>query len=76
VVLTAIFYVHTISVALDMYGKDLGHNWKSSPWPLLFGGIELDKEPPKEEDDMTKVAEKLKVKLEWAEDGWKFREGF
>lgn len=74
VLLTGIFYAHILLVSLKMREEGMGHNWKSSPWPLLFGGVEQEHETPKEEADMVRTAEKLKVKLGWADDGWKFRE--
>lgn len=59
-----------------MHEGEMGYNWKSSPWLLLFGGVAQEDETPRGKTEMGKVAEKLKVRLVWVEDGWKFRERF
>jgi len=75
VVLTVVFFAKTIFTVSRMPALGLGHDWKSSPWPLLFGSVDTDVQKPKEHRDMEKVVKDLRVRLLWTEDGWSFEKG-
>lgn len=75
VVLTIFFFLRTIVVAVLIRQENAGHSWKSSVYPILFGGVEPEVLRLKDKNEMKQVAKGLQVKLEWTEDGWKFVKG-
>lgn len=72
VVLTILFILRTIVVAVLIRQENAGHSWKSSVYPILFGGVEPGVLRLKDKDQMKQVAKGMHVKLEWTVDGWKF----
>lgn len=72
VVLTIFFLLSTIVVAVLIRQENAGHSWKSSVYPILFGGVEPEVLRLKDKKQMKRVAKGMHVKLEWTVDGWKF----
>ncbi|KAH8595892.1 hypothetical protein B0O99DRAFT_708673 [Bisporella sp. PMI_857] len=68
---TVIFFIQTIRTAIAMQEQDMGHNWKSSVWPLLFGEVEPNTGRLEDMKDMEKMAKVLQGKMQWTDVGWR-----
>ena len=75
VCLTILFFVAMITKT--RLGANQGHDWKSSPFPLLFHGLhedtldQYDSRKMVQVQDMAKAAEDVHVRLSPSEKGWR-----
>ena len=77
VALVALTIFFLAAMIVETRRKDHPKNeWKSSPLPLVFRGLQLDTHGPGEEDihEMERTARHLHVRLD-GRTGWKFTEG-
>lgn len=60
-----LFFIRTLLVAIAMRRDQRGFDWKSSIWPLLFGGVEPAIDGDDEIKDIEKKVDGLKAELRW-----------
>jgi hypothetical protein len=75
VCLTILFFGNILFTVSNMPAYGPGPDWKSSPWPLLYGVVDVGGQSPRELGKMEMLLEDMEARLLWAEGSWRFEKG-